>query len=85
MFFAPAMQTSATYTIADVTQSKDLQSLDVMARTDACLTGWALDKNGKTVIGSFDAAALRTLNTATATDTLYAVWTAKGFVSSNAT
>ena len=78
VFYSPNMKNSGTYTIASVAESKSLQTLDVMARTDACLTGWSLDKAGKTVIGTFDAEALRTLNAATATDTLYAVWTKKG-------
>ena len=78
VFYSPDVKFSGTYTIANISEFKSLQPLDVMARTDACLTGWALDKAGRTVIGTFDAEALRTLATATSTDTLYAVWTAKG-------
>ena len=74
VFYSPNMKYSGTYTIASVSESKSLQALNVMGRTDACLTGWSLDKAGRTVIGTFDAEALRTLNAATATDTLYAVW-----------
>ena len=78
VFYSPNMKNSGTYTIASVAESKSLQALNVMGRSDACLTGWALDKAGKTIIGTFDAEALRTLNATTATDTLYAVWTKKG-------
>ena len=78
VFYSPSKVDVATYTIADVSESKSLQPLDVMARTDACLTGWALDAEGNHVIGTFDVEALRTLATAANTDTLYAVWTEKG-------
>ena len=74
VFFSPSMIYSATYALENVSQSKTLQDFSVMARTDACVTGWALDKAGNTVIGTFDAEALRTLATSTNTDTLYAVW-----------
>ena len=78
VFYSPSMVDAATYTINDVSESKSLQSFEVMARTDACLTGWALDAAGNNVIDAFGVEALRTLAFATNVDTLYAVWTAKG-------
>ena len=82
VFYSASLVESATYTLASVAESKSLQPTTVMARTDACLTGWALDKAGKTVIGAFDGEALRTINASEVAgddvSTLYAVWTKKG-------
>ena len=81
VFYSPDFVASEIYTIADVTQSKNLHSLDVMARADACVSGWSLTADGTKVIGAFDAIALRKLDTLTAagkaTDKLYAVWADK--------
>ena len=72
----------ATYTIANVSDVAALQLTAVMGRTDACLTGWALDKDGDATLSQFDMAALRKLdalvNNGKSVDTLYAVWTASG-------
>ena len=81
MFYSPDFVASEIYTIADVTQSKNLLSLGVMARADACVSGWSLTADGAKVIGAFDAVALRKLDTLAAagkaTDKLYAVWADK--------
>ncbi|MBR3086494.1 MAG: hypothetical protein IKH04_08860, partial [Kiritimatiellae bacterium] len=81
VFYSPDFVASEIYTIADVTQSKNLLSLDVMARADACVSGWSLTADGAKVIGAFDAVALRKLDTLAAagkaTDKLYAVWADK--------
>ncbi len=82
VFENPLLKEKETYTIESALESKDLQSLDVLARTDACLVGWALDDKGEKVLNAFDIDALRTLdavaNSGTSTQTLYAVWEPKG-------
>lgn len=82
VFESPLLKEKETYTIESASASKDLQSLDVLARTDACLVGWALDDKGDKVLNAFDIDALRTLdavaNSGKSTQTLYAVWEPKG-------
>lgn len=82
VFESPLLKEKETYTIESASESKDLQSLDVLARTDACLVGWALDDKGDKVLNAFDIDALRTLdavaNSGKSTQTLYAVWEPKG-------
>lgn len=82
VFESPLLKEKETYTIESASESKDLQSLDVLARTDACLVGWALDEKGDKVLKTFDIDALRTLdalvNSGKSTQTLYAVWEPKG-------
>ena len=82
VFENPLLKEKETYTIESASESKDLQSLDVLARTDACLVGWALDDKGDKVLNAFDIDALRTLdavaNSGKSTQTLYAVWEPKG-------
>ena len=41
VFYSPNVKFSDSYTISDVLQSASLQPLDVMGRTDACLSGLA--------------------------------------------
>ena len=82
VFESPLLKEKETYTIESASESKDLQSLDVLARTDACRVGWAWDDKGEKVLNAFDIDALRTLdavaNSGTSTQTLYAVWEPKG-------
>ena len=82
VFESPLLKEKETYTIESASESKDLQSLDVLARTDACLVGWALDEKGDKVLKAFDIDVLRTLdalaNSGKSTQTLYAVWEPKG-------
>ena len=81
VFVSPTWKKSESYTLDDVSESKDLQSLDVMGRTDACLVGWALDEKGDKELHSFDIEALRKLDelakAGQSVETLYAVWEPK--------
>ena len=81
VFVSPTWKKSESYTLDDVSESKDLQPLDVMGRTDACLVGWALDEKGDKELHSFDIEALRKLNelakAGESVKTLYAVWEPK--------
>ncbi len=82
VFVSPTWKKSESYTLGDVSESKDLQSLNVMGRTDACLVGWALDAKGDNELLSYDIAAIRKLdalvNAGQSVKTLYAVWKSKG-------
>ena len=81
VFVSPTWKKSESYTLDDASESKDLQSLDVMGRTDACLVGWALDEKGDKELHSFDIEALRKLDelakAGQSVETLYAVWEPK--------
>ena len=81
VFVSPTWKKSESYTLDDVSESKDLQSIDVMGRTDACLVGWALDEKGDKELHSFDIEALRKLDelakAGQSVETLYAVWEPK--------
>lgn len=82
VFVGPTWKKSESYTLGDVSESKDLQSLNVMGRTDACLVGWALDAKGDNELLSYDISAIRKLNALVnvgqSVKTLYAVWKSKG-------
>lgn len=82
VFVNPAIKEHESYELNRSTESKDLQSLDVLGRTDACLVGWALDANGENMLEAFNLDALRTLDAfekaRKSTETLYAVWKEKG-------
>jgi hypothetical protein len=81
VFVSPTWKKSESYTLDDVSESKELQSIDVMGRTDACLVGWALDEKGDKELHSFDIEALRKLDelakAGQSVETLYAVWEPK--------
>lgn len=82
VFVGPTWKKSESYTLGDVSESKDLQPLDVMGRTDACHVGWALDAKGDNELLSYDISAIRKLNelakAGQSVKTLYAVWKSKG-------
>ncbi len=82
VFVNPAIKEHESYELNRSTESKNLQSLDVLGRTDACLVGWALDANGENMLEAFNLDALRTLDAfekaRKSTETLYAVWKEKG-------
>lgn len=82
VFVSPTWKKSESYTLGDVSESKDLQALNVLGRSDACLVGWALDAKGDNQLLSYDIAAIRKLdalvNAGQSVKTLYAVWKSKG-------
>ena len=82
VFVSPTWKKSESYTLGDVSESKDLQALNVLGRTDACLVGWALDAKGDNELLSYDIAAIRKLdalvNAGQSVKTLYAVWKSEG-------
>ena len=70
------------FTINAATAKQTLLPNNVLASTNKCLDGWALDVDGNVKVSAFDVVALRSLDSLVklgeSVDSLYAVWATPG-------